>query len=129
LQPDGTAVSPGSEPKDSTLIHTINGKTSHEVSAPANARLRLRFINGSPRSVLAVKLETLDVRVMAIDGQPAEPFSARNGALILAPGSRTDVFVDTAGPAGTSFPILLHDGKQGRPVGKLIVSNEAPIRA
>ncbi|TWC05347.1 FtsP/CotA-like multicopper oxidase with cupredoxin domain [Bradyrhizobium macuxiense] len=128
LRPDGTAIPPGNDPKESTPFHTINGKTSFDVSAPANARLRLRFINGSQRSVLAVKLENLDVRVMAIDGQPAEPFPARNGALVLAPGSRTDVFVDAAGPAGTSFPILLHDGKQARPVGKLIVSNEPPIR-
>ncbi|WP_342713558.1 multicopper oxidase domain-containing protein [Bradyrhizobium sp. B124] len=128
LQPDGTVIPPGSDPKNSTQIHTINGKTSYDISAPANARLRLRFINGSQRSVLAVKLDNLDVRVMAIDGQPAEPFPARNGALVLAPGSRTDVFVDAAGPAGTSFPILLHDGKQARPVGKLTVSNEPPIR-
>ncbi|MGF6715330.1 multicopper oxidase family protein [Bradyrhizobium sp. I1.14.4] len=129
LRADGTAIAPGSDPKDSTQIHTINGKTSYDVSAPANTRLRLRFINGSQRSVLAIKLENLDVRVMAIDGQPAEPFPARNGALVLAPGSRTDVFVDAAGPAGTSFPILLHDGKEARPVGKVIVSNEPPIRA
>ncbi|UFX49056.1 multicopper oxidase domain-containing protein [Bradyrhizobium sp. 41S5] len=128
LQSDGTAIPPGSDPKNSTQIHTINGKTSYDISAPANARLRLRFINGSQRSVLAVKLDKLDVRVMAIDGQPAEPFPARNGALVLAPGSRTDVFVDAAGPAGTSFPILLHDGKQARPVGKLAVSHEPPIR-
>ncbi|MGY3535488.1 FtsP/CotA-like multicopper oxidase with cupredoxin domain [Bradyrhizobium sp. USDA 4452] len=128
LQPDGTAIPPGSDPKDSTQIHTINGKTSYDILAPANARLRLRFINGSQRSVLAVKLENLDVRVMAIDGQPAEPFPARNGALVLAPGSRTDVFVDATGPAGTSFPILLHDGKQARPIGRLAVSNEPPIR-
>ena len=40
---------------------------------------------------------------MAIDGQPAEPFLARGGALVLAPGSRADVFVDaTAAPGSTS---------------------------
>ena len=27
---------------------------------------------------------------MAIDGQPAEPFLARNGAVVLAPGTRLD---------------------------------------
>ncbi|KRQ09522.1 copper oxidase [Bradyrhizobium pachyrhizi] len=126
LRPDGSAIPAGNDPKDSTQIHTINGKTSYDISAPANARLRLRFINGSQRSVLAIKLENLDVRVMAIDGQPAEPFPARNGALVLAPGGRTDVFVDAAGPAGTSFAILLHDGTQARPVGKLAVSNDPP---
>lgn len=129
LRPDGSAIPPGIDPKDTTLFHTVNGQTSFEISAPANTRLRLRFINGSPRNVLAVKLENADVRVMAIDSQPAEPFPARNGALVLAPGSRTDVFVDAVGPAGTNVPILLHDGKQARPVGKLTVSAEPPLRS
>jgi FtsP/CotA-like multicopper oxidase with cupredoxin domain len=128
LRADGTPVPPGTDPKDTTPIHTLNGKSSLDISAPANARLRLRFINGSQRSVLAVKLENIDIRVMAIDGQPAEPFPARNGALVLAPGSRTDVFVDAVGAPGTSFPILLHDGKQARPIGKLTVSSEPPLR-
>ena len=48
---------------------------------------RLRFINGFQRTVIAVKMENHDVRVMAIDGQPSEPFPARNGALVLAPGA------------------------------------------
>ena len=129
LRSDGIAIAPGIDPKDTTPIHTVNGKTSFDITAPANARLRLRFINGSPRNVLAVKLENIEVRVMAIDGQPAEPFPARNGALVLAPGGRADVFIDAVGPAGTSFPILLHDGTQARPVGKLTVSAEPPIRS
>jgi FtsP/CotA-like multicopper oxidase with cupredoxin domain len=65
---------------------------------------------------------------MAIDGQPAEPFQARNGALVLAPGGRIDAFIDVTMPAGTSTPILLHDGKEARPVGRIVVSSEPPIR-
>jgi len=129
LRADGSAVPPGSDAEDTTPIHTVNGKTSFNIAAPANARLRLRFINGSPRSVLAVKMENIEVRVMAIDGEPAEPFAARNGALVLAPGNRTDVFVDVVGPAGTSFPILLHDGKQAHNIGKLTISADAPVRS
>ena len=65
---------------------------------------------------------------MAIDSQPAEPFQARNGALVLAPGGRVDAFIDVTLPAGTSTPILLHDGKEARPVGRIVVSSEPPIR-
>ena len=54
---------------------------------------------------------------MAIDSQPAEPFSARNGALVLAPGSRVDAFVDATGTAAPRT-ILLHDGKEARPIGR-----------
>jgi FtsP/CotA-like multicopper oxidase with cupredoxin domain len=65
---------------------------------------------------------------MAIDGQPAEPFLARNGAVVLAPGTRVDVFVDVTAPPGSTSSILLHDGKEARPIARLIVSNEAAIR-
>jgi FtsP/CotA-like multicopper oxidase with cupredoxin domain len=123
LRPDGTAIAPGVDPKDTAPLYTLNGKTSFELTATANERLRLRFINASQRSVLAIKLEDRGVRVMAIDGQPAEPFSARNGALVLAPGGRADAILDAASAAS----ILLHDGKQARPIGKLNVSGD-PVR-
>jgi FtsP/CotA-like multicopper oxidase with cupredoxin domain len=124
LRPDGTAVAPGTDAKDTTPIYTVNGRTSFELSSRANERLRLRFINASQRTVLAVKLENHEVRVMAIDGEPAEPFPARNGALVLAPGGRADAFVDAVSTAS----ILLHDGKESRPIGRLRLSSEAPLR-
>jgi len=125
---DGAAIAPGIEARDSTSVHTINGRPSFELSARINERLRLRLINACQRSVIAVKLDGIEVRVMALDGQPAEPFQARNGALVIAPGGRVDVFVDVAGAAGTNYPILLHDGRNARPIGKLTVANEPPLR-
>lgn len=118
LRPDGTALPPGRDPKDTTPLYTINGQTSFELSAMGNQRLRLRFINGSQRTVLAIKLESHDVRVLALDGQPAEPFPARNGAVVLAPGARADAFVDVA----KSAPFLLHDGKEARQIGSLAIT-------
>jgi len=120
LRPDGAAIPPGRDPKDTTALYTINGQTSFELSASVGERLRLRFINGSQRSVLAIKLENHEVQVMALDGQPAEPFPARNGALVLAPGARADGFVDAA----TSAPFLLHDGKEARQIGRLAISGK-----
>lgn len=122
---DGTALPPGQDPKDTTPLYTLNGLTSFELSAAAGERLRLRFINGSQRSVLAIKLERHEVQVMALDGQPAEPFPARNGALVLAPGARADAFVDAA----TSAAFVLHDGKEARPIGRLAVSGKLERRA
>lgn len=124
LRPDGTAVPPGQDPKETKPLYTINGQTSFELSASADERLRLRFINASQRSVLAIKLENHEVQVMALDGQPAEPFPARNGALVLAPGARADAFVDAA----TSAPFLLHDGKEARQIGSLAISGKLERR-
>lgn len=124
LRPDGTALVPGRDPQGTTPLYTINGQTSFELSAAANERLRLRFINGSQRTVLAIKLESHEVRVMALDGQPAEPFPARNGVLVLAPGARADAFVDAA----TSAAFVLHDGKEARSVGSLKISGQLEPR-
>ncbi|TFV37734.1 copper oxidase [Bradyrhizobium frederickii] len=124
LRPDGTAVPPGQDPKEATPLYTINGQTSFELSALGHQRLRLRFINGSQRTALAIKLESHEVRVLALDGQPAEPFSARNGALVLAPGARADAFVDAA----VSARFLLHDGTAAHQVGSLKISDQLARR-
>jgi FtsP/CotA-like multicopper oxidase with cupredoxin domain len=132
LRADGTPIAPGTDPKDVEVLHTINGEFSSDmlgIPVRANERLRFRFINASHSSIVAVKLETLDLRVMALDGQPAEPFPARNGALVLPPGTRADAFIDVSGPAGTRFSMLLHDGKQARVITQLVISNEPPIRS
>ena len=129
LRPDGTAIAPGIDSKDTVPVYTVNGMTTPDILARAHQRLRFRFVNGCQRSVIAVKIEGHEIRIMAIDSQPAEPFFARNGAVMLAPGGRVDAFVDAIGTAGTTSSILLHDGKEARPVGKLVISNEPPIRA
>ena len=66
---------------------------------------------------------------MALDGQPSEPFPARNGALVLAPGGRVDAFIDATAAPGSVSAILLHDGKEARPIARLMASNEPPLRA
>jgi FtsP/CotA-like multicopper oxidase with cupredoxin domain len=128
LRPDGTAIAPGIDPTDTEPIYTVNGLNSLDFTARVNERLRFRFINGCQRTVIALKVEGLQVRVMALDGQPAEPFPARNGALLVAPGGRVDTFVDITSSPGSISPILLHDGKQARPIARLIASDGPPLR-
>jgi FtsP/CotA-like multicopper oxidase with cupredoxin domain len=128
LRPDGTAIAPGIDPKDTTPLYSINGPSTLDIPARNFERLRLRFINGCQRNVVAIKIEGHEVRVMALDGQPAEPFPARNGALVLAPGARIDVFVDATAPPGSASAILLHDGKEPRPIARLVTSREPPVR-
>jgi hypothetical protein len=128
LKADGTALSPGTEAKDAQTIFTVNGLILPDFAVRSNQRLRLRVINACQRHVVAVKIEALEVRVMAIDGRPAEPFLARNSALVLAPGGRTDAFIDVTSAPSSSSQILLHDGRKVRPIARLVVSGEPPIR-
>src|ERR1700722_15499676 len=65
---------------------------------------------------------------MPRDSPHSEPFSARNGALVLAPGGRADAFIDASDPPGSISSILLHDGRQAHPIARLIVSHVPPLR-
>ena len=129
LKPDGSAIAPGSNPDGTTTAFTVNGQAEFEIAAKVNARLRLRFINGCARSPLGIKIENHEVWVMAIDGAPAEPFLARDGQLVLAPGSRIDAFIDATRAPGTISRIVLHDGAAGRTIARVVLSNDAPNRA
>ena len=128
LRADGTAIAPGIDPKGAMPLYTLNGLTTPDIPVRTHERLRFRFINGCQRNVIALKIEGHDVRVMAIDSQPAEPFLARGGTLVLAPGTRVDALVDAALPPGSTSSILLHDGRAARPLARLVASNGPPLR-
>jgi FtsP/CotA-like multicopper oxidase with cupredoxin domain len=128
LRADGTAIAPGIDPSGATPLYTINGLTTLDIPARVHERLRFRFINGCQRSVIAIKIEGHEARIMALDGQPSEPFGARNGTLVLAPGGRADAFIDASAAPGSMSSILLHDGKEARPIGRLLTSTEPPLR-
>src|SRR6202158_2968957 len=118
LKPDGTAVAPRIDPKGTMPLYTVNGLTAPDIPTRTNERLRFRFINGCQRNVIAMKMEGNDARVMALDSQPAEPFLARGGAFVLAPGTRVDAFIDATAAPGSAVPLLLHDGKEARPIAR-----------
>jgi FtsP/CotA-like multicopper oxidase with cupredoxin domain len=128
LRSDGSAIAPGGEAMDIKPLYTANGRALLDIATRTNERLRIRFINGFHRNGIALKIEDHDVSVMAIDGQPSEPFLARNGQLVLAPGTRVDAFVDAVRPPGSTSSILLHDGTEPRPIGRLVYASDAPIR-
>jgi FtsP/CotA-like multicopper oxidase with cupredoxin domain len=129
LRDDGTALAPGLDLGETTTIHTVNGQINPDIPVRSHERLRIRLINAAYREIIAVKIEGLDVRVMALDGAPAEPFLARNGALVLAPGGRADAVIDATIPPGSAAMVLLHDGKQAHPIARFVASAEPPLRA
>lgn len=127
LNADNTALAPGIDPKDATPLFTFNGLPKQDITMRPNERVRLRIFNGCHRSVFGLKIENHDVRVMAVDGQPAEPYPARDGQLILAPGTRLDVMIDATMPAGSSAPIMLFGGGAPFEIARLVTNGE-PIR-
>lgn len=117
------------KPGDTAFIYTVNGQTDFKLALRSNDRLRLRIINGCPRAPLGLKIENHDVRVMAIDSAPAEPFNARDGQLVLAPGTRIDALIDATRAPGTISQIILHDGTRPQTIAQIVMTNDAPVRA
>jgi FtsP/CotA-like multicopper oxidase with cupredoxin domain len=97
----------------------VNGAPNQDIPVEIGDRVRLRLLNVT-RRVLRVQIAGLRCWVMAIDGQPAEPFLARESRIALAPGNRVDLFVDVAMEAGGNVPILLQDGPTTTTIARLV---------
>lgn len=125
---NGQAISPGRSAEGTSTAFTVNGLPPRDINLEQNERLRLRIVNGCQRAAIGLRIENHDVRVMAIDSQPAEPFIARDGQLVLAPGSRIDALIDATNAPGTSSAIVMHDGTGPRTIGRLVTTREPPQR-
>lgn len=126
---DGEPVAPAKGAQDVPPLYTVNGKVAPlAITARVHERIRLRFINACQRNAIALRIEKLEARVMAIDSQPAEPFLARDGQMVLAPGTRIDAFVDVALAEKSGSTIVLHDGHAPQPLVTIRTTSEKPIR-
>ena len=119
--PDATAAT--------QTAYTVNGAPSFTVPVRTNQRLRLRLINGCRRNPIALQFDDHDVRVIAIDSRPAEPFLARDRRIVLAPGSRADVLDDATRQAGSTSAVQLFDGSGPKRIAQLIYTAEPLARA
>jgi FtsP/CotA-like multicopper oxidase with cupredoxin domain len=128
LLPDGAIDTgpPGGNAAQNLV--TANGGPATAIAARTNERLRLRLVNAAA-GVMTVRLDRHRVRVMALDGQPAEPFAARDGRVFLGPGNRADLFVDLTLEAGASADIVATTEAGESVVARLAYETGAPARA
>ena len=107
---------------------TVNSSPSFELGVRANERLRLRLVNAANARIVSLRFDRHAIRVMAIDGQPAEPFMARNSRVTLGPGNRIDIFVDATLDPGASAAIIAEDRRGDIEVGRFHYQRAEPIR-
>jgi FtsP/CotA-like multicopper oxidase with cupredoxin domain len=98
---------------------TVNGLAALDIPVAANERLRLRLLNAG-RRVVTLRLDRHQATVVAIDGQPAEPFAARESRLTLAPGNRADLFLDAVLEPGAGASITAQDEGAEAPIVRLV---------
>jgi len=126
---DGTAEVAGRDSGNTPSLYTINRRTTHDLTVRPNERVRLRLVNGCQRCVIALKFVDCVISVVAVDSRPAESFAARDGQIVLAPGSRVDALLDATQAVGVRNDILLHDGIKPMPIGRVVTTFSSPQRA
>ncbi len=108
---------------------TVNSHPSLDIPVRKGERIRLRLVNAANARVIGIRLDKHRARVMAIDGQPAEPFDARDGRVVLAPGNRTDIFADMALDAGAEAAIFLDTDDASVPMARLVYDKQTSVPA
>lgn len=86
---------------------TVNGHAQPEYPVKSNERLRLRLISACNATVLVLRLDGMDARVVAYDGMPVAPEPVA-GEFVLAPAQRIDLIADVTGEA----PALMLAGRE-----------------
>jgi FtsP/CotA-like multicopper oxidase with cupredoxin domain len=107
---------------------TVNGAPHLTIPVKTNERLRLRLVNAANARVMSLRIDRHRATVMAVDGQPAEPFAARDGGVVLAPGTRVDLFVDATLSPGAKAPILIDNLPGEVSVADIVYAAEATAR-
>lgn len=104
-----------------------NGWPQAEIAVRPGERVRFRILNASPATMMAVRFDRHEAIVVALDGQPAEPFAARDARILLAPGNRADVMIDMTAQANTTLPVVV-ETPAGAAESLLLRYGSEPIR-
>lgn len=91
-------------------LFTANGQRDLAIPAGRGERVRLRLVNATVNRLLPISVTNQTAWVVAIDGQPAEPFIARDSRVMIAPGNRIDLFVDIGESVSGTVPIVVESG-------------------
>ncbi|MCP5155234.1 MAG: multicopper oxidase family protein [Ectothiorhodospiraceae bacterium] len=106
---------------------TLNGRTSPELPVRAGERIRLRVVNSANARIFQLRFQGHQPTVIALDGQPVEPF--QEPSLTLAPAQRADLVIDMSGRPGERFAVIdTFYGQNPFRVAELAYSEEPPLR-
>lgn len=85
---------------------TLNGRLPDTVAVRTGERLRIRLVNVANARIFALDFADHRVQVIALDGQPVEPFEPADGRVVLGPAMRADIILDCSGAPGTRHRVV-----------------------
>jgi FtsP/CotA-like multicopper oxidase with cupredoxin domain len=115
-------------PGDTNLPVMVNGTAGPDIAVRTGERLRLRLINATTTRGVALRFDDHPAWLVAVDGQPSEPFLAGNGRVALGPGSRIDLIMDARHNSGASYPILA-SGRDEVSIARLVYAKDGNAAA
>ncbi|ROR34114.1 multicopper oxidase family protein [Inmirania thermothiophila] len=84
---------------------TLNGRMPRPEPVRAGERVRLRILNACNARIFQLRFARHVPWVIAVDGQPCEPFQA-DGGITIAPAQRVDLMLDMTGEPGRGYGVL-----------------------
>ena len=98
---DTVVIFSGADPR---ALRANAGLAPLRLTTPLGSRVRLRLANASPDLLLTLRASDAAAVIVAIDGQPCEPFSPRGGEFPLCPSARFELMFDLDSPFVLAMP-------------------------
>ena len=91
---------------------SANGAPAPLSFSPApGARVRMRLLNAAPARIMIVGVEGAKPTIVAIDGQPSEPFEPLRNLMPIGPGARFELIFDMPADVGATVRFVLRGGE------------------
>jgi FtsP/CotA-like multicopper oxidase with cupredoxin domain len=91
--------------------------TPLSLSPSPGARVRLRLINAAVARIMLVSVEGAKPTIIAIDGQPSEPFEPLRNVMPIGPGARFELMFDMPAEGDATVRFILRGG-EAAPIAK-----------
>lgn len=93
------------------------------IAVEKSGRVLLRIINGSSATTYWIEAGALDLRLVAVDGQPIQPLSGKRFGIAM--GQRLDLEIDL--PGAGAWPVLARREGAREQTGLILATPNAPI--
>ncbi len=89
---------------------TVNGAPDQKIQVVSGDRARIRLCNTANARIMTLKVKDSRAHIIALDGQPVNPYEPTDGVFVLGPSQRADLIIDFGTQSESS--IVLADASQ-----------------